>query len=87
MESWKRKRNDGEVKIEKEGSTTSGEALASMGGVAEVIPKVPVTYPEANIPTERIVVAPTTPMDVKVMEMTLVVVSPTVPTIAKEEEM
>lgn len=57
-----------------------------MGSIAKVVPGVPITDPKVDISTERAVVASTTPLDIGVIEMTLAVVLPIVPTTAKEEE-
>lgn len=60
--------------------------LASIGGIAEVIPIVSATDPRVDVHIRRMVVALAALMDVGVMEMTSMVASHAVPTIAKEGE-
>lgn len=85
-ESWKRKRDDGKAKEEKEGTTMDEEVLASLGGITEVVLGVLTIDLEASVPTERINMAPSTLMDIEVVEVASMVDSLTLPIIIEDEE-
>lgn len=57
--------------------------LVSARGISEMIPRVTATNPGIDTPIGRIAVAPTTPMEIGVMEMTPVVASPVFPLLQK----
>lgn len=84
-ESWKRKRDDGEVEIE-EGATTSEEVSGFLGDITKVVLRVPTTVPKVSAPTERIDMTPSMMMDVKVMKMALAVAPPALPIVKRDKE-
>lgn len=50
-----------------------------------MVPGMAIVDPEADTSTERIMVALFTPMDIRITEITPMIVLPTIPTTAKEE--
>lgn len=83
-ESQKRKRSDNMARVEERGATMVREPPTSIGDIAEVNSRASTMDLRANIPIVRVVVASTTPMDIRVIEITSTITSPIVPIVVEE---